>query len=103
MELVTDWQSIAIILLGVGFSVLGWFARQIWESIDRLNSDIKKIEVSIPTSYTPKSEFQLTTQRIERELAGIVARHEAQRTQDMTEIRSMLERIYDKLEQKADK
>jgi len=103
MEQVVDWQSIAIILLGVGFSAVGWFARQTWDAVKRLDADIKQIEVTMPTVYVNKSDYQLTTQRIERELRDIAQLHESQRTEDMKEIRHMFTRIHDKLENKADR
>ena len=60
---------------------LGWFARQLWDAVSELRRDLHKIEVDLPTNYVQKNEYAETMKRIE----------------------IMFERIFDKLEAKADK
>jgi len=66
---------------GAILAVIGWFARQLYQSVKDLQADIRKIEVSLPTNYVAKTDFNDT----------------------MREIRSMFEKIFDKLDNKADK
>lgn len=94
-----DYQSIINFLLGMGMAVGGWFARQVWEGMKELRSDIKSLEVSMPTTYVNKSEFQMYTQR-----------HDAESNRQHIEVMAKLDtmdskfnRVYDKLEAKADK
>ena len=67
--------------LGIILTGVGWFARQIWEATQKLQEDFHKIEVDLPKSYVQKSDYAETMKRIE----------------------IMFERIFDKLEQKADR
>lgn len=74
-------QGIINIIIGVVLSVLGWFARQLWDAVQTLKDDMKEIEVDLPTNYIRKDEFESRFDKIE----------------------TMLERIFDKLDGKADK
>lgn len=76
-----DVQTTINLVGGAILAVIGWFARQLYESVKDLQADIRKIEVSLPTSYVAKTDFNDT----------------------MREIRNMFEKIFDKLDNKADK
>ena len=74
-------QGIINIIIGIVLSVLGWFARQLWDAVQTLKNDMKELEVELPTHYLRKDEFESRLDKIE----------------------SMLERIFDKLDHKVDK
>jgi peroxiredoxin len=76
-----DWQNVINIVGGACLSVMGWFARQLWDSVQKLKEDIKKIEIDLPTSYAKKSDMQSQYNKIE----------------------TLLEKIFDKLDTKVDK
>ena len=76
-----DWQNIINIGVGAALSIMGWFARQLWDSVQKLKSDIQRIEVDLPTSYVKKSDMETQFNKIE----------------------AMLEKIFDKLDAKVDK
>ena len=76
-----ETQTIINVGLGIILTIVGWFARQIWENVQRLQRDLHEIEVNLPTHYVQKSDYSETMKRIE----------------------VMFERIFDKLEQKADR
>jgi hypothetical protein len=76
-----DWQNFINIGAGACLAVMGWFARQLWDAVKELKSDLANLRVEIAKDYTPKNEFQSA----------------------MSEIRSMFEVIRDKLDHKADK
>lgn len=74
-------QGIINVIIGVILSVLGWFARQLWDAVQTLKNDMKELEVELPTHYLRKDEFESRLDKIE----------------------TMLERIFDKLDNKVDK
>ena len=76
-----DVQTTINLVGGAILAVIGWFARHLYQSVKDLQADIRKIEVSLPTNYVAKTDFNDT----------------------MREIRSMFEKIFDKLDNKADK
>jgi peroxiredoxin len=76
-----DWQNVINIVGGACLSVMGWFARQLWDSVQKLKEDIKKIEIDLPTNYAKKSDMQSQYNKIE----------------------TLLEKIFDKLDTKVDK
>ena len=50
-------QSIINSLLGGALAALGWFARQIWDAIKELRSDLARLREELPSRYVPKDEF----------------------------------------------
>ena len=76
-----DWQTIINIGGGALLSALGWFARQIWDSVQDLKEDVQKIEIDLPTNYVRKIDIEARFDKLE----------------------AILAKIFDKLDQKADK
>jgi len=68
---------IATIAIGVG----GWFGRSLWDAVDKLKNDLHQLEVDLPNNYIQRDQF----------------------SEGMKEIKEMLIRISDKLDNKADK
>lgn len=72
-------------LINFGFvlvsGVLGWFAREMWSAVKELKSDLSKLREELPTKYVTKDDFKHDTQRI----------------------LDMLDKIWTKLDAKADK
>lgn len=80
-----DTQAIINISIGAILSVLGWFARQLWDAVQDLKKDMKIIEVDLPTHYVRKDEFK-------ESITGL-----------REEMRDNFTRLFDKLDAKADK
>jgi chaperonin cofactor prefoldin len=78
--MMTD-QAIINLIIGAVLSVLGWFARQLWDAVQDLKSDMKQLEVDLPTHYVRKEDLESRLDRIE----------------------ASLNRIFEKLDHKADK
>jgi hypothetical protein len=76
-----DKQSLFNILSGFILAVLGWAGREVWTAVKLLREDLKNLEVKLPTNYVEKADFRKTMDHIE----------------------DMFQRIYDKLDGKADK
>jgi hypothetical protein len=76
-----DWQVIFNVVGAAILSVIGWFARVLWDSVQELRKDIKQIEIHLPSNYVQKNELSVRFDRIEQ----------------------LLDRLYEKIEQKADR
>ena len=76
-----DAQSLINMAGGIILAGIGWWARMIWESVQKLKDDLHEIEVELPKTYVNKNDLDKRMQHIE----------------------DMFQRIYDKLDGKADK
>jgi len=76
-----DWQHVIDLAGGAMLAMLGWFCRQLWDAVAELRKDVHALEISLPIYYVRKDEF----------------------LDSMKEIKAMLEKIFDKLDGKADK
>jgi hypothetical protein len=76
-----DSQHLINTALGLGFSVLGWFARELWSAVKELKADLSKLREDLPKTYVAKDDYR----------------------DDLNEIKSMLGKIFDKLDNKQDK
>jgi hypothetical protein len=76
-----DWQYLFNLVGGAFMLGVGWWCRQIWDSVQNLKKDVQDIEVALPTNYVRKVDLDVKFDKLE----------------------STLQRILDKLDQKADK
>jgi hypothetical protein len=81
MARIMDTQTMINIAAGIALSVGGWLARTLWDAVQKLREELHQIEVDLPSNYIRKDEFQ----------------------EGMKEIKDMLARIFDKLDQKVDR
>jgi len=71
-----DQQTINIII-GACLTVAGWFARELWAAVQELKNELGKL----PLTYVTRVDYK----------------------DDMREVKEMLSKIFDRLENKADK
>lgn len=76
-----EWQTLINIGAGTLLTAVGWFCREIWDSVQQLKNDVKQIEIDLPTHYVKKDEIKDRFDRIEM----------------------LLDKLFEKLENKADK
>ena len=74
-------QFLVNLTFGVVLSGIGWFARQLWDAVQNLKEQVHQIEVDLPKNYVVKNDLDKRMKHIE----------------------DMFQRIYDKLDNKADK
>jgi hypothetical protein len=74
-------QDLINALIGGGFAVLGWFARELWSAVKELKSDLGKLREDLPKEYVARDDYR----------------------EDIRDIKAMLAKIFEKLEQKADR
>lgn len=76
-----DWQYVINFLGAAILTTVGWWCRQIWDSVQNLKNDVQAIEVALPTKYVLKEDIEAKFDKLEL----------------------TLQRILDKLDTKADK
>lgn len=72
-----EYQGLFNMIIGSVIGLGGWFARQIWDAMRELRRDLHRIEIALPRDYV--------------------------RRDDLGEIKSMIQKLFDRLDQKADK
>lgn len=77
MEMQAIINMVFLLAVGVG----GWFAREVWGAVKELRTDLHKIETNLPKEYVLRVDLD----------------------KRMDHIEAMFQRIYDKLDGKADK
>ena len=74
-------QTTINLALSAALAVAGRFGRQLWEAVKALKEDLHRIEANLPIDYVRKDDMD----------------------KRMDHIETMFQRIYDKLDGKADK
>jgi len=74
-------QQLINALIGGGFAILGWFARELWGAVKELRADLAALREDLPKEYVAKDDYK----------------------EDIREIKALLERIFEKLDAKVDK
>lgn len=76
-----DSQNLLNIAFGVASSVLGWFARELWAAVKEMKSDLAKLREELPRTYVVRDDYK----------------------DDIREIKEMLTKLFDRIDNKADK
>jgi hypothetical protein len=74
-------QDLINLALGISASVLGWFAREMWAAVKELKSDLAKLREELPRTYVVRDDYK----------------------DDIREIKEMLTKLFDRIDNKADK
>jgi len=83
-----DWQNIINICGGTALAVAGWFARQLWDSVKELKTDIGDLRLHMSETYVKKSELDTLRSDMDKRF---------------DRLEQMIARLYDKIDAKADK
>jgi len=76
-----DWQQLINLCLGSFLAIVGWFARQLWDAVQDLKTDVSDLELHMVENYVKKEDI---TNRFDR-------------------IEQLLDKVYEKLDKKADR
>lgn len=60
------WQTIINVIGGALLAAIGWFCREIWDSVKALRDDVHRIEINLPESYIKRSEIETKLDKIEQ-------------------------------------
>jgi hypothetical protein len=74
-------QDLINLAFGAAASVLGWFARELWSAVKELKADLAKLREELPRTYVVRDDYKA----------------------DIREIKEMLTKLFDRLDNKADK
>jgi len=74
-------QTIIDVIAGAVLAALGWFANEMWTAMKELRQDVHDLEVTLPSRYVRREEF----------------------SEGIKEIKDLLGKIFDKLDNKVDK
>jgi hypothetical protein len=74
-------QNLINLLIAIVGTIGGWILKVIWDAILELQLDMKEIEKELHTEYVSKGDFHVA----------------------LDEIKQIVQRIFDKLDNKADK
>lgn len=76
-----ETQHIIDLVFGAGLTVIGWFARELWSAVKELKSDLSKLREDLPKSYVAKDDYR----------------------EDIRELKEIMNKVFDRLDNKADK
>lgn len=83
-----DWQIIINIGAGGLLTIGGWFARQLWDSVKELRKEMSDMRLHVSDQYVKKSE---------------VEGFRADMDKRFDRIEMLLDKLYEKLDNKVDK
>ena len=76
-----DSQDLLNFAFAAVSGVLGWFAREMWTAVKELKADLAKLREELPRTYVARDDYR----------------------DDIREIKDMLTRLFDRIDNKADK
>lgn len=76
-----EFQAMFNFVGGAILVAVGWWCKEIWESVKALKADIKAIEIDLPKNYVSKADIENRFDKID----------------------ATLERLFDRLNEKVDK
>jgi len=83
-----DWQYLINLGGAAAIGVMGWVARQLWDSVKELKEDVSAIRLHVSENYVKKSEVENFRQDMDKRF-------------DRIEL--LLDRLFERLDNKVDK
>lgn len=87
-----DWQDIFNIVLSIALGGVGWFAREIWESVKMARKEIRDIDVKMHQDFVRRDDFK-----------EAIAELKSDMREGFSEIRNTLHLLNEKIDLKSDK
>ena len=76
-----QFQDVLNLIGGVGLTVIGWFARELWTAVKELKNDLGKLREELPKTYATRDDVK----------------------DGFKEVKDLLNDIYQELRRKQDK
>jgi hypothetical protein len=64
-------EQVFLAVLGIGFAVLGWFARELWSAVQKMQTELNRLEVRIGGEFVRYDRLQDAMKPIMESLAEI--------------------------------
>jgi hypothetical protein len=74
--------------IGATLAAMGWFARQLWDSVKELKADIGDLRLHMSETYVKKSEMETLKSEMDKRF---------------DRVEQMIVKLYDKIDGKVDK
>jgi len=76
-----EFQAMFNFIGGAILVAVGWWCKEIWDSVKKLKDDLKAIEIDLPKNYVSKADIENRFDKID----------------------ATLERLFDRINEKVDK
>lgn len=76
-----DSQFVINAIGGLLAIIIGWLGRELWDAVQNLKTDMKELEIRLPTHYVRKDDMEARFDKLE----------------------ALLNKLFDRLDGKADK
>jgi hypothetical protein len=53
-----EFQTLINLGAGAALSIMGWFARELWQAVKDLRLDVAKLREELPKTYITKDDFK---------------------------------------------
>jgi chorismate mutase len=87
-----EWQTIFNFFIGGITAFIGWFAREIWESIKEIRKEIKNLDTKMHNDFVRRDDFK-----------DAMAEHKKDMQRGFDEVKDLIGALFKRLENKADK
>lgn len=87
-----DWQSVFNAILVIGLSGVGWFGRELWESIKMARKEIRDIDIKMHQDFVRREDFK-----------DSIAELKADMKEGFADVKDTLQLMSKKLDSKSDK
>jgi hypothetical protein len=87
-----DWQTVINIGLGTMMGLVGWFAREIWETIKDLRKEIRDLDQKMHKDFVRRDDFK-----------DAMADHKKDMQRGFDEVKELIGAVFKRLDQKQDR
>lgn len=60
------WQNLINWVGGAALAAIGWFCRQVWDSVQKLKEEVHAIEVDLPRNYVRQDQIEAKLDKIDQ-------------------------------------
>ena len=64
-ELMNNWQEVINLIGMAAIAAVGWFCRQVWDSVQKLKEDVHNIEIDLPRNYVRQDQIEIKLDKID--------------------------------------
>lgn len=64
-DFMDNWQHVINLVGMTAIGAVGWFCRQVWDSVQRLKEDVHSIEIDLPRNYVRQDQIEAKLDKID--------------------------------------